>query len=134
MHSSYGNISVYTLISIWKKTDMSTISSERIVTSDIGGQAHCFGSFPAKSPIPSKEINSLFHIQTALHCFLGSLISQFDDTAFLLHILNEVHWNTGTIAVNQGCEDVKIPVGMLSVINVFTCLNYARKIAYLYTS
>lgn len=38
--------------------------------------------------------------------------------------------HTGTIAVNQRREDVKIPVGILTVINVFACLNYVRKIAY----
>lgn len=61
------------------KADMSTTSGRCFVTSDIGSQVHCFGSFPAKSPILSKEINTLFHFQTVL---------QFGD---LLHML-QTHW------------------------------------------
>lgn len=69
MPSSYGSVLIYMLISIFWIKQTYTDSNKSIFSiwcHDIVGQACCFGSFQAKTPLPYKEINTFF----GLSCWL----------------------------------------------------------------
>lgn len=56
---------------------------------DVGGQALGFGSFPAKTQVPSEEINTLsFTFDSVLHCFLTLPQCNVKTTLRLFPMLN----------------------------------------------
>lgn len=72
MPSSYGSVLIYMLISVFWIRQTYTNSGRSIFSiwcHDIVGQACCFGSFQAKTPLPSKEINTFFGLSRCIAVF-----------------------------------------------------------------
>lgn len=81
---------------------------------DVGGQTLCFGSFPAKTQVTSKEINTLsFTFHSVLHCFLTLPQCNVKTTLGLFHILNNGRQECKEMASrDMGHASVSIPFVM----------------------
>lgn len=89
-------IPIHMLISI-NNTETYTTSERSIVTSDEGGQAHCFGSFSGHASFP-KEINTLFSVLHCLASFFWLFYMAIWGPLASLHMLNNSRWEHGKMA------------------------------------
>lgn len=143
-------IPIYMLISMCN-TETYTTSERSIVTSDEGGQAHCFGSFSGHAPLPN-EINTLFSLLHRLASFIfGSSIWQFEGRLLfftcstiddenmgkwqveawkLLHTLQTRYYNRACVA--SRAHTCRYKKGIFGVIKMFRSLNHPCKTGILY--
>lgn len=74
-NGSYRNIPVYMLINIYYICQRCTLPA---VESWHSWPGVLVRSFPAKLPVPAKEMNTPFHCHTVLQCFFGCSTLHFD--------------------------------------------------------
>lgn len=157
MHSSYGNIAIHALISIFWTSQKCTLRVED-VGHDIDGHTCSFVSFFGKNSHPIQK-NTLFFLTFALSFnifWLFCIAAWWQHSLFLTCSTMEnkkceemasrgmklsTHANTTTVSRGMHCKlqqmpekAAKTPVGILIVINAWTYVNKPTKICTLHMS